>query len=624
MNTRTQMLLIIAILVVAFVISSGLFFDLRSQATAIEGERQVLTRLRMALLDEGFQANRLGIERVGPQVQNLHQALARTSAEFRRVRSLRVLPRVSPKVRRALKAINDEQDLLNATAEKLLSGLHELEQDAGLLEANTMAGNLAYTMVSLATETQSQDAGRLAELTGYEIGAVQDDIGALTTEIDTANEVITAQGSVIELEIRRAERRSEETALAVILLVVGGTILLALGLTNRIVRSVRSIEERIGLMKEGDLTVTFSASSGDEIGRLSANLTGFIGSLGESLKTVQSVSSAGMELKGRLLTGTERAARSAAQIASRAVSITERVADLDSGLLSSNSAVGDIAKSITNLDAQIQEQMAMVEQSSAAVTEMISSFDTMTNTAERRQEAVKHVVELVGRGGRKMAATFRAVEQIQENAGTIKGVTALLEEISAQTGLLAMNAAIEAVHAGEAGKGFGVVAEEVRKLAEASSRSSLEIATALNTILERVRDAAASSEEMNLAFSEIDREVGELSRSLAEIFSGMGELRSGSAQIFDAMARLRHTSTKVLEGSRTINASSAAIKATTVNLGGTSTEVRAGMEEIARGTKDISSAVDEVLRIAERLGALSETLNRGLARFRTEGKQGAA
>jgi methyl-accepting chemotaxis protein len=248
---------------------------------------------------------------------------------------------------------------------------------------------------------------------------------------------------------------------------------------------------------------------------------------------------------------------------------------------------------------------------------MIASIDNVAKIAERRREATEELLGTVGGGGDKMRAAFEHVRQISESLESVNGIASIIKSISAQTNLLAMNAAIEAAHAGDAGRGFSVVADEIRKLAEASSSNSQEISHILGGVSSSVEDAAVSAELLNSAFFQIDREVRELSNSLREIFGNMAELRSGSSQILEAMETLRRVSTRVRDKSSAISEQSGSIREVAETGKSTGSDVRAGMADIVVGMKEISTAVDDVLAIARRIGKVGEGLNSEITRFRT-------
>ncbi|HUX14227.1 MAG TPA: methyl-accepting chemotaxis protein, partial [Spirochaetia bacterium] len=239
----------------------------------------------------------------------------------------------------------------------------------------------------------------------------------------------------------------------------------------------------------------------------------------------------------------------------------------------------------------------------------------IANIADQRREATDRLVETVKAGGEKVEATFGGVARIDRSVERIKDITAVIQSLSAQTNLLAMNAAIEAAHAGDAGRGFSVVADEIRKLAEASASNSKLVARNLQEIVDSVADAGKASGAMNDAFRNIEQESRSLHSSLEEIFSSMGEMRSGGRQILEAMSVLQNVSGNVLSGSRSIGANASSIDEAMVLIRGISSEVRQGIVEIARGISEISTAVQHVLSIAEQSGSVGESLNNEVSRF---------
>ena len=612
MGIRLKLLSVILILVVSFVISASTYFGVVSAAARIQSEEQSLTNLKIAFLHESGELNKLASANYSVQLPAFRNAVTETDNAFTLVAGLRLLPKASPSVAAALKSIVKLKSELDRNTLSFLSVVSILRNDAfGFgFDPDRLDFFELVTSDSLRTVAGGQQV----------IDHARDflnQMGILSQEIDASVKVIDEQYSLIDGAIAQIRLRTALVSLSIILLLVAATVLIGIISTNRIVRAIRLIEANIARIRGGDLTQVFAAGTKDEIGRLSANLNDFLSSLRETLRGIQGVSVENVGMKQNLLATTEQTSSSAHQIAASTASITRRIASLDENLGRSSSSVEEIATSIAALNDQIAEQSAMVEESTASVTEMIASVDNVAKISARRREAAERLVRVFLEGGEKVTATLEAVGQISRSLDSIREITAIIENISSQTNLLAMNAAIEAAHAGEAGRGFSVVADEIRKLAEASAANSQGIGRILREIVDRIEDATSSGADTNEALAAIDREIKEMAKSFLEIAATTEELRAGGSQILQAMTALREVSSGVMASSTTINESSGEISSTMGVVQGVSSEVRTGMTEIARGVDEISRAVTGVLSAAGRLGEQSDALNGRLSSFKT-------
>jgi methyl-accepting chemotaxis protein len=390
-------------------------------------------------------------------------------------------------------------------------------------------------------------------------------------------------------------------------------------MTRRIVRNTKTIEKAIEDIKEGDLTVQFEVKSKDEIGRLGNNLLLFINALKESVMNIQTASSRTVAVKEELLSSTVETSASAEQIKKHTSSmVAVAVADkLSSTIDQSFKATSEITDNIAKLGNQILEQTSMVEESTASVTQMIATVDNIARMTQKNREVSERLVRASETGKEKLAIMSSVVKGIDETVGTIREMANIIQSISAQTNLLAMNAAIEAAHAGQYGKGFAVVADEIRKLAEASGKSTKNITVTLKQMLAKIKEATESSEVTTQAFAQIGTEVETVSRSLAEIHGSTSELNTGGKQILQAMTSLREVSAQVNEGSQAMSESSKAVDDSMNLVKKISTDVFSVFEEISKGIEDISAAIGNVKHLAVEVGTVSGNLDTAVHRFKT-------
>ena len=247
-----------------------------------------------------------------------------------------------------------------------------------------------------------------------------------------------------------------------------------------------------------------------------------------------------------------------------------------------------------------------------------ASIDSISRLTLNRMENVKSLVNTSSDGGAKLDRTNELIREVNTSVTGIQEMAILISEIAGQTNLLAMNAAIEAAHAGEAGKGFSVVADEIRKLAEASSANSKEISTTLNTIVNTIGQAFRSSAETNDSFLLIRGEIGEVARSLDEIASQVSEFSIGGQQINQAMAGLQDVSREVDVGNREMTQATAIAADMLRTVEHVAGEVGEALGKLAQASASLTRSSGTVDGLLGRIDLVADSLTAETAKFKTE------
>jgi methyl-accepting chemotaxis protein len=263
---------------------------------------------------------------------------------------------------------------------------------------------------------------------------------------------------------------------------------------------------------------------------------------------------------------------------------------------------GDQAKSSKDISEVAGQIVTNIKRVSDHVELVSESGQRVSDEARLGVEEAKKAIEKIQSIKTVTEESSEKVRILGNKSAEIGEIISVIKEIAGQTNLLSLNAAIEAARAGEQGKGFAVVAEEIRKLAEQSANSVVEIAELVGSIQHETNQVvdimSASTEIVMEGVTTVDK----AGNSFEQIF---GEIKAIAGKLSEV-----GTATQV------IRRDSEGLNDSIKNIASIAMESAASSQEISAASQEQSATVEEITRASQDLAVLAQELRMDIARFK--------
>ncbi len=313
---------------------------------------------------------------------------------------------------------------------------------------------------------------------------------------------------------------------------------------------------------DGDLTKKLEINGDDEIAQASKEINNFIEKVRVMTDEAKHISNENSSIANELSSTALEVGRLAENSTNATNEANNKSMTIKSNLESSAEETNDARRELEEVNKHMSEANASI-----------------LTLAHDIQQSAATEVELAGK-----------IQQLSSDAAQVKDVLTVISDIADQTNLLALNAAIEAARAGEHGRGFAVVADEVRKLAERTQKSLVEINATINVIVQSIVE---SSEEMSLN----SKKVESLSQSASNVEMKINEmadlLKNAADKTSSSIEKSNHETKRDVD------------------------EITTQVSIISGISSQNARSMEEIASAAEHLNEMTETLNNKLNEFRT-------
>lgn len=354
-------------------------------------------------------------------------------------------------------------------------------------------------------------------------------------------------------------------------------------IAHGILKNMKRISKSLNKVTQGDLTVQVSAGGHDEFQSLARTATNMVLN---NKKLVQKLAGTTVQLEA----SSDDVHNVSNSINEYSSDITKAIDEISIGMTKQSEHAGECVVKTNELSEKmkaISDMVEKAEQLSDKTEKMIRQGTEIVETLSARARETSEITSKVG----------ESIELLKKESETINGFAQTINEISAQTNLLSLNASIEAARAGEAGRGFSVVAEEIRKLADDSGVAAGEIKNKVENIASQTMATVENANKAEGMVAHQQEAVAQVTTVFQEMNNQMQELFENLKEIGDC------TASADVERNETLDAVE---------------NISAIIQQTASSSSLVRDLASELLNNVEKLSQTAEVLDDNMNGLKTE------
>ena len=400
------------------------------------------------------------------------------------------------------------------------------------------------------------------------------------------------------------------------------SVIFSLVISDKIVKPVRQIQNRMELLSEGDLATTISVSSKDELGILSQKFNESITKLSESINLTQngsrqlsassqSISSTTTELGNitdEMREQTNAVASATEELSINMSDVSEQANSMYKETVESKKSAELVDSSMKGINSSLDSAKEKLMSVSSASQQMASVISEIAQNTERSRETSAGAVNAVDKASERVNALITS-------ANEIVAITETINDISEQTKTLALNATIEAARAGEAGKGFAVVAKEVKDLAKGTSIATVDISNKIQNMKEATDLTVGEISSIKQVISEINDMISKIATSIEEQRIALKDNSENTEETTGILSEIFEAIRKSISQVNEISERTSIMENAASTVSSIIDQAKQATEEVARnvvtvndGIASNSDSVDKLKKNASNLSIMASTL----------------